>query len=63
MKSENKIANYFKGVRQEWGKITWPEWAQVKVETILVLVIVFIFTMIILFYDWIYAFAFGFLKK
>ena len=52
---DNKLIEYFKGVRREWGKVTWPEWAQVKVETILVLVIVLIFTMIILFYDFIFS--------
>ena len=27
------IKTYFKGVKLEWGKITWPERRQVFVET------------------------------
>ncbi len=43
-KTENKIITYFKGVKSEWGKITWPERRQVIVQTIIVLVIVIIFS-------------------
>ena len=42
---------YFKGVRTEWGKITWPEKHQVVVETAFVVAIVFIFTVFIYFVD------------
>ena len=63
MKTDNPIVSYFKGVRLEWGKITWPEWAQVKVETIFVLLIVIAFTIIILFYDWIFHSVLEFFKK
>ena len=62
MNTENKIVNYFKGVRLEWGKITWPEIAQVKVETIFVILIVIAFTIIILFYDMIFSFILKFFK-
>ena len=62
MSKDNKFIQYFKGVRQEWGKVTWPEWAQVKVETVLVLLIVFVFTLIILFYDLIFSSVFGIFK-
>lgn len=53
----NSISTYFKGVRTEWGKITWPEKNQVVVETFFVVAIVFIFTVFIYFvdiiFDWI----------
>lgn len=53
----NSISTYFKGVRTEWGKITWPEKNQVVVETFFVVAIVFIFTIFIYFvdiiFDWI----------
>ncbi|HIS87818.1 TPA: preprotein translocase subunit SecE [Candidatus Avigastranaerophilus faecigallinarum] len=39
-----KIVTYFKGVKAEWGKITWPEKKQVISQTIVVLVIVIAFT-------------------
>ncbi len=39
-----KIIQYFKGVKSEWGKITWPERKQVIAQTVIVLVIVIAFT-------------------
>ena len=41
----NKIKEYFKGVKAEWGKITWPERKQVITLTIVVIVIVIAFTL------------------
>ena len=40
----DKFVTYFKGVKAEWGKITWPERKQVIAQTIIVLVIVIAFT-------------------
>ena len=45
------ITTYFRGVRTEWGKITWPEKNQVVVETFFVVAIVFVFTVFIYFVD------------
>ncbi|MBE7703020.1 MAG: preprotein translocase subunit SecE [Cyanobacteria bacterium SIG28] len=45
--TKNAIITYFKGVRTEWGKITWPERQQVIVETFFVVAIVFVFTLTI----------------
>ena len=42
--AKKNIITYFKGVRTEFGKITWPEKNQVVVETFFVVAIVFIFT-------------------
>ncbi len=39
-----KFVTYFKGVKSEWGKISWPEKKQVVTQTIIVLVIVSAFT-------------------
>ncbi len=39
-----KITTYFKGVKAEWGKITWPERRQVFAQTLIVLAVVFVFT-------------------
>ena len=49
--AKNSIITYFRGVRTEWGKITWPEKNQVVVETFFVVAIVFIFTVFIYFVD------------
>ena len=45
------IITYFRGVRTEWGKITWPEKNQVVVETCFVVAIVFVFTVFIYIVD------------
>ena len=59
----NAIATYFKGVRTEWGKITWPEKQQVVVETIFVVAIVFVFTIFIYGIDKIFELLLGFITK
>ena len=45
--AKKNIITYFKGVRTEFGKITWPEKNQVVLETFFVVAIVFIFTVFI----------------
>lgn len=45
------IKSYLKGVRSEWGKITWPERNQIFYETLVVLGVVVIFTVIVLVLD------------
>ena len=49
--TRNAIITYFKGVRSEWSKITWPEKNQVVVETFFVVAIVFVFTVFIYLVD------------
>lgn len=49
--TKNAIVTYFKGVKMEWGKITWPEKQQVVVETFFVVTIVFVFTLFIFLVD------------
>lgn len=41
---KEKLIAYFKGIKSEWGKITWPERKQVIAQTVIVLVIVIAFT-------------------
>ena len=41
------IKTYFKGVRTEWGKVSWPERRQVIFETFAVIFITFAFTVAI----------------
>ena len=45
------IKKYFRGVRAEWGKITWPEKNQVVMETLFVIIIVFAFTVAVYLMD------------
>lgn len=47
----NTITTYLKGVRAEWGKISWPERRQVFAETLFVVVIVFVFTVAVYLMD------------
>ena len=66
--TNNKVANvqdlkaslitYFKSVKLEWGKITWPGKQQVIVETIYVIVITAVFTIGVLALDTIFDFIF-----
>ena len=48
------IKTYFKGVKTEWGKVTWPEKSTVIFETCSVIVIVFMFTVAIYLMDLIF---------
>ena len=56
------VKEYFRGVRAEWGKITWPEKHQIITETFMVIAIIFCFTLAIYLIDKIYIFLFGLLK-
>jgi len=58
----NSIKTYLKGVRAEWGKISWPERRQVVGETIAVVAIVFAFTVAVYLIDVIFKGLFGLLK-
>ena len=48
MSITDSIKLYFQGVRQEWGKITWPERRTVIVETFFVIGIITAFTIFVL---------------
>ncbi len=58
----NSIRTYFRGVRTEWGKISWPEKRQVVAETLFVIVIVFVFTVAIYLMDIIFKGLLGLIK-
>ena len=38
------VGNYFKGLHQEWQRITWPSRQQILIETIIVVAVVAVFT-------------------
>ena len=58
----NAIKTYFKGVRTEWGKISWPEKRQVVFETFAVIVIVIMFTVSIYLMDLLFKWILSFIK-
>ena len=60
--TKDKIKTYFKGVKSEWGKITWPQRPQVISETIIVLIIVFILTAFVYLIDIAFKGLFHFLQ-
>ena len=49
IKSNLKV--YFKGIKSEWGKITWPQKNQVVAETIVVLIVVTAITLFVYLVD------------
>ena len=59
---KDRTLAYFKGVKSEWGKITWPQKQQVVAETIVVLVIVTILTALVYLIDIGFKGLFQFLK-
>jgi preprotein translocase subunit SecE len=48
---KESLTNYFKGVKSEWHKITWPERQQVIHETFIVIAVTTFFTLLIYFID------------
>ena len=58
----SSIKTYFKGVRSEWGKISWPEKRQVVVETMFVVAIVFVFTVAVYLMDIVFKGILGLIK-
>ena len=58
----SNITTYLKGVRAEWGKITWPERRQVFAETLFVVVIVFVFTISVYLMDVFFKWILGFIQ-
>jgi len=55
------LKTYFKGVKSEWGKITWPVKQQVVAETGVVIFIVTIFTTFVYLIDILFKWVFKFL--
>ena len=51
------VKTYFKGVRAEWGKVSWPEKNQVIAETAFVIAIVFVFTVAVYLMDIIFKYG------
>ena len=50
-----QLTTYFKGVKNEWGKVSWPTKQQVVADTIIVLLVVTFFTIVIFLMDKIFG--------
>ena len=56
------VISYFKGVKSEWGKVTWPEKNQIILETGIVVFVVAAFTIIVYLMDIIFRYILGLIK-
>jgi len=53
---------YFKGVKAEWGKVSWPTKNQVIMETFIVLGVVIFFTIVVYLMDIVFKGLLGLIK-
>ena len=58
-----QLKDYFKGVKSEWYKITWPDKQQTMHETLIVIVVTAFVTLLIYFIDIVFRFVFGFVPS
>ena len=56
---KDSVTEYFKGVRSEWNKISWPEKQQVVQETIVVIAVTAFVTILIFLIDVILKYLFS----
>ena len=59
---KEELITYFKGVKNEWSKVSWPTKKQVGVETVIVLIVVTFFTLVVYFMDIIFKALLGLIK-
>ncbi len=59
---KDSIIAYFKGVKAEWSKVSWPTRRQVVVEAVIVLAVVIFFTLVVYFMDIIFKALLGLIK-
>ena len=57
------LVAYFKGVKSEWGKVTWTEKNQIVVETLIVVFVVAAFTVAVYLMDIIFKGLLGLIAK
>ena len=60
---KEKIVTYFKGVKSEWGKISWPQKPQIISETVIVSIVVIFFTIVIFLMDVIFKGILGIIPQ
>ena len=59
---KQSLITYFKGVKAEWSKVSWPTRQQVIAETGIVLAVVTFFTIVVYLMDIIFKFLLGLIK-
>ena len=60
---KEQILAYFKGIKSEWGKISWPQKPQIISETIIVAIVVIFFTIVIFLMDVIFKGILGIIPQ
>ena len=60
---KEQLTAYFKGVKSEWGKISWPQKPQIISETIIVSIVVVFFTIVIFLMDVIFKGILGIIPQ
>lgn len=60
MSTENKKSGFLKGIRNEFGKITWPKVKEVLNSTAVVLVFIAVFSIITKLLDLLFGFLLSF---
>ncbi len=60
---KQQITTYFKGVKAEWGKVSWPTRQQVLAETVVVVLVVAFFTIVVFLIDIIFKNLLGLFGK
>ena len=59
---KDEVITYFKGVKAEWSKVSWPQKNQVIAETLIVLGVVVFFTIVVYLMDIIFKFVLNLIK-
>ena len=60
---KEELITYFKGVKNEWSKVSWPTKKQVVAETIIVLIVVTLFTIAIFLTDKLFIWLLNLIKN
>ena len=60
---KEQIVAFFKGIKSEWGKISWPQKPQIISETIIVAIVVIFFTIVIFLMDVIFKGILGIIPQ
>ena len=60
---KEQLVAYFKGIKSEWGKISWPQKPQIISETVIVAIVVVFFTVVIFLMDVIFKGILGIIPQ
>ncbi|MBR2386241.1 preprotein translocase subunit SecE [bacterium] len=60
---KEQVVAFFKGIKSEWGKISWPQKPQIISETIIVAIVVIFFTIVIFLMDVIFKGILGIIPQ